>query len=351
MGRGRKVFAAACAVSLLIHLGVMGSAGRWWEAPREEVPFPLQARLVEPRPKPAGAPRPASPLAPDAAANPATDPATPSPVMTSPAPAQQEPEAAEMSGSPTAGATAPADLVPAASPAEAMPETAPPAAAPAPAGMPGARVLPERLTLVYDVYAGEDGLRLGQATYTWRAQGGRYRLESVAEAQGLAALFVSGRIVQSSEGSVTPAGLQPETFRMTKNKRREDSAHFDWARRELTLPRGREPLRDNTQDLLSFPFHLSMTVDESRGDWVLPVTNGRKLKGYRFTILARARLETGEGALDTLHLQGSRVGEGALDVWLAPARDWLPVRIRTQDEKGQVVQMNLVRRDDGPSPR
>jgi hypothetical protein len=45
--------------------------------------------------------------------------------------------------------------------------------------------------------------------------------------------------------------------------------------------------------------------------------------------------------VETLRLQGSRSGEGSLDVWLAPDRDWLPVRIQMLDQKGKVIVLIL----------
>jgi hypothetical protein len=50
--------------------------------------------------------------------------------------------------------------------------------------------------------------------------------------------------------------------------------------------------------------------------------------------------------VETLHVQGSRAGDGSLDVWLAPTRHWLPMRIRTQDEKGKVIELNLAKLSD-----
>ena len=208
------------------------------------------------------------------------------------------------------------------------------------------RALPARLVLVYNVLAGEGGFKLGQAIYTWQANRGTYHLESVAQASGLASLFVSGSIVQTSEGRMADSGLIPELFIQAKSERRQDTARFDWGNKRLILPNGNEALHQGTQDLLSFPFHLAMTVEEGDETWALFVTNGRKLKGYDFALLGRERLEVGKANVDTLHVQGSRTGDGSLDVWLAPERHWLPVRIRTQDQKGKVVELNLAKLTD-----
>jgi hypothetical protein len=238
--------------------------------------------------------------------------------------------------------------VPEPTPHEAKPELPVPVAASAPSTEHRriSRALPENLVLVYNVLAGEGGFKLGQATYTWRVNRGGYHLESVAQASGLASLFVSGSIVQTSKGRMAGSGLIPELFTQTKSERRQDTARFDWVNKRLILADGHETLRPGTQDLLSFPFHLAMTVEAGDKAWVLPVTNGRKLKGYDFALLGRERLEVVKTSVETLHVQGSRAGDGSLDVWLAPTRHWLPMRIRTQDEKGKVIELNLAKLSD-----
>ncbi|MCP5278419.1 MAG: DUF3108 domain-containing protein [Thiobacillus sp.] len=203
------------------------------------------------------------------------------------------------------------------------------------------RSLPAQSRLVYDVLAGKDGLKLGQAVYTWRVSGERYRLESVAEAQGVASLFMSGRIVQTSEGRIGSQGLIPELYAQTKREKPKGTARFDWDNRRLVMSRGTEALAKGTQDLLSFPFHLALTVAEDAGAWQMPVTNGRYLKHYRFKVTGWERLQVGKRGVDTLHVRGSRSEDENLDVWLAPSREWLPLRIRTEDEKGLPIEMKL----------
>ncbi|MBI5329193.1 MAG: DUF3108 domain-containing protein [Betaproteobacteria bacterium] len=203
------------------------------------------------------------------------------------------------------------------------------------------RGLAARMVLRYTVQTGEEGFSLGRATYTWTSGDGRYRLESVAEASGLISLFVSGRIVQTSEGRLTTAGLQPERFTQTRGEKRQDSARFDWEAGRILMNGTEAPLPIQAQDTLSFPFQLAMNVREGDEEWRLAVTNGRRLNEYAFLVVGRERVELGQDAVDALHVKGARSGEGSLDVWLAPSRQWLPVRIRTLDTKGKIVTLNL----------
>lgn len=203
------------------------------------------------------------------------------------------------------------------------------------------RTLPERIELKFSVQSGEDGFVIGQSVYSGWVRDGRYSLTSVAEATGVTGVFVTGKIVQRSEGRITAQGLQPEQFSGEKGKRIQKPVRFDWSRQRLALPGGEVDLPAHTQDLLSFAFHLALVAEADNFDRILPVTNGKKLRDYRFRFIGREKLNSGANRIDTVYLRGSREGDGSLDVWLAPDRHWLPVRIRTLDDKGKTIVLSL----------
>ncbi len=203
------------------------------------------------------------------------------------------------------------------------------------------RNLPQQIALRFSVQSGEEGFVLGQSIYSGWIRDGRYSLTSVSEATGITAMFISGKITQRSEGSLTADGLQPDKFWGEKGKLVQHPVRFDWLNRLLLLPAGAVELPAQTQDLLSFAFHLAMRVQENDAAWELPVTNGKKLRNYQFQVIGWETLGIDNRPLQALRLQGSRSGEGSLDVWLAPARHWLPVRIRTLDQKGKIILLTL----------
>ena len=66
--------------------------------------------------------------------------------------------------------------------------------------------------------------------------GAHYVIQSVSTAAGIAALFVTGRYVQESRGTLTPQGLQPEQFVVRRGRiERSESATFDWASSRATV--------------------------------------------------------------------------------------------------------------------
>jgi hypothetical protein len=326
---------AALAVSLLAHFLLLSSTGRFWTAMPEALDFPIEASLELPPPAPAPAPARPQPRAPSAAASIPPVPAAPEPVTASP----PGPE-------PTLGAS----IQPEPAPAEAtLGEPGPPpaadevAAVPAPPLRRAVRQLARPLEIKYAVVVGEDGFTAGQAVYIWRPTPGRYSLVSTIQATGLTALFIPGSIIQVSEGRVDGRGLQPEQYLLRRGERRQETARFLWAQNRIDLGRkyGIHELTPEAQDLLSWPFHLAMTAREDEPDFSLGVTNGRRFSQYGFRSLGRKSVEVSGRSFATLHLQGGRAGEGSIDVWLDREGYGLPVKVRTQDLKGQTMMLVL----------
>ena len=328
-----SIFGLAVALSLALHSVLMVSPSAWWAAlaPADEAAFPIDAILAMP-PPPASRGTPVPVLTP-----------TPVPPAVVADPASAAPEVSP----PPWPATAPAALAPPAQTAPAVvtqPVVAPvqpePLSPPIPPSAPTRSVLrqlPEQMTLTYAVAMGEGGFKGGRSVYEWRRQGGRYSLKSRTEATGLLSLFMSGQIVQESSGEIGAEGLRPEQFRLQRGDRRSDQARFDHAGQQLVLNGEAQALRALTQDLLSFPFHLGLTLQPGQAPFILPVTDGRKLRGYRVSAPVS---ETQDGrALWRLHAW--RDGDGEIDLWFDLERGGLPLRIRSQDSKGQVMTLTL----------
>jgi len=339
----------ALTLSLIAHVAMLVATGRLWTAMPEEIGFPIEASLapvadIPEMPAPSvRAPATRRPV-PESARPPATPESAPEPPQ-----AQPEPPTPAPVPQPPATITP----IPVAPQAPVVPPSAPvaPVSQPAPEAKPDGRVepvkparpalrlLPDRLEIRYAVQYGEGGFTAGEARYIWQSHNGRYTLVSTLEAKGLASLFVSGRIVQASEGVVDEGGLRPEQYWSQQGERRQDSARFDWQQNQVALSgaRGSVPLVPQAQDLLSFPFQLAVTARSGETEFGLAVSNGRKLQSYRFRVLGEERLNLPGRAVDTLHLQGGREGAGTLDVWLDKGAMNLPVQVRTLDGKGKQV--------------
>jgi hypothetical protein len=327
---------AAIGLSLLLHFFLLVSAAPFWVVVPTEIDFPIEATLES---LPAAPPAKPAPPAEKPPARLIPSPAAPGPEPV-PAPESPIPAAAEVAEPVATEVLAPAPRVEVAEPPSGA---EPPDQAPAPPLRRAMRQLPEDLEIRYAVAVGEEGFVVGEAVYQWHARQGRYSLVNTLQATGLAALFIHGRIVQVSEGTMDDEGLRPEQYWLKRGERKQDTARFIWSQNRLDLggKRGVHDLTAQAQDLLSFPFHLAMTTREAEPDFSMGVTNGRRFKQYAFRNLGRSSIELGRQKVEALHLQGRREGEGTLDVWLDPARTALPIKVRTLDEKGKTMMLLL----------
>ncbi len=320
-----RALSLALILSVVLHLiGFEQVGGLAREAP-VSLEFPVAARLEDPPPAPSSPVRPApSSTRPAAPPLPRETPVAPArtPAESEDAPQLDEPVEPIQ---PVAVAEEPEPMQPQ---VEAHP-------APVAAERPVRRQLPTSLSLSYAIQTGADGFTAGRAEYRWQSRNGRYSLLSTTQAVGVVALFMSGRIVQVSEGRLDETGLRPDQFWIRRNEKRQESARFDWVGERLHLGggRGEFDLPPQSQDLLSFAFHLALTADPDEREFDLWVTNGRRFKDYRFRNLGPARVEVAGHKRDTLHLRGSRTGEGQLDVWLDLNLGGLPLKITTVDDK------------------
>lgn len=342
------VLVAALVASLVLHGMLLFlpelHLGDWQKSPEPQL---LQARL-----------RPVSLPAPPAAAQAPAAAVKPQPAAQPPAPRREPPQ------------PVPATSAPLATPAPVPPPLAAPTQAPiretppAPprwtlgppdeleAGTPreggGGEIFPPIGELRYQVYRGERGLMVGEARQRWEMEEGHYRLWSLIETTGLAALFRPVRVEMESLGRLGPGGLRPEQFRVRRNSGSDgEGADFDWEAGQVRIGgQSPEPLGPGSQDLLSLHYHLAY-LPELEGGVAFPVATGRKYERYEFDALGEEQLELPAGSFRTLHLQS--LGSSRTELWLALDQLLLPVKIRHTDKKGEIFEQVLTQMILGPS--
>jgi hypothetical protein len=66
-----------------------------------------------------------------------------------------------------------------------------------------------------------------------------------------------------------------------------------------------------------------------------PMTNGRKLDLYRYTVTPDVEIDTPLGRMSTLHLVKQREpGDSETEIWLAPEHRYLPVKMVIVEDDG-----------------
>jgi len=226
------------------------------------------------------------------------------------------------------------------------------AEAPAPAGehpsVKRPHSLPPSADLSYTIKAKQHGLSLGgTATVQWRAGDGKY---SVAT-ESRAALF--GKILENrSEGEIDEFGLAPATFYEKRFRKDPSTTTFQRDAKTITFSEGDEtyPIKGGEQDRTSIQWQLAAqaraTPDKFKpgSEWKFFVAGRRDAEVWSFKVMKNEAVQIGAGEVNAVHLvkapppdaQGQQV-----DLWLAPAMDWYPVRVRFNDNDGDFVDQTL----------
>jgi hypothetical protein len=194
------------------------------------------------------------------------------------------------------------------------------------------------MSVQYAILNAENGFVIGAVTYLWQRDGMRYRAESRFKTTGIVALFVPGGLHLASTGRLSAEGLQPETFSQKRGERRPDVAVFDYAAGQLALNGQPEVLRAGAQDTLSFLWQLALRFHPEQANLILPVTDGRKLRGYR---IATPEVDIREGRR-LWRLHAWRDGDGELDLWFAADQPGLPVLMRSLDRKSEELWLRRI---------
>src|SRR5690349_20918340 len=151
--------------------------------------------------------------------------------------------------------------------------------------LPPAVALPPRVELAYKVFLGTQGFLIGDATYRFEHDGDRYRIATVGQARGLAALIVRGTGKIESRGRITPDGLRPYEFAVERGSAdKREVAFFDWDAGNVVLhDGGRAPLESPTFDPLTVLWQPYFSPP-SRDDQTFSLATTRRVARYTLSL-------------------------------------------------------------------
>ncbi|MFN0300497.1 MAG: DUF3108 domain-containing protein [Burkholderiales bacterium] len=200
-------------------------------------------------------------------------------------------------------------------------------------------------TIIYDLSYGANPMRVGRVTHTWSNDGERYFAETVIEATGVFALLYGGQYVQRSWGVFGPQGLIPTEFFVQRGRPdRAESAQFDWDESRVDFAwrgeRRSAKLVSGTQDPISMLHQIFFMQPLPRNN-VFSVASSRKIATYEYQFLGEEDIETPFGAMRAIHVQRKDDDADHVDVWVDPARSFLPVRVYYVDRKGTVFDQRV----------
>ena len=194
------------------------------------------------------------------------------------------------------------------------------------------------------------GLTLhGQSRLDWWHDGQRYDLRLEVSAPALRPR------VQHSTGQITEEGLAPDRF--SDKSRGEQATHFDRSRERLVFSNNRPhaPISPGMQDRLSVVVQLSMLAAGEPARFApgtqlaIPTAGTRDAEDWIFRVEGEEDLDLPGGRLRALKLERlpRREYDQKVEVWLAPGKDYAPVRLRLTNPDGGTVDQRWTSTDRG----
>jgi hypothetical protein len=313
--------------------------------PAPPPPVPPPAPAFDPPPVPEVAPEPVPP--PPAADTPATADAPALDGAVAAGPDQSGGPAGEAASASVAAAPQPAPQPVATAPAAPVPAV--PAAPPQP---PSVRSLhykvdvPPSSEISLTVARTDAGGTKwsGEQSLAWTVTPSAYRIQVEA---GINVLFARVNLLSlTSEGTVGVDGFAPILMTEKRRGRSMTATHFNRAEGTLTFSasQSKYPLEVGAQDKASIPLQLTAIArgdpKQLSGNMEILVGEDREAAIYTFTVIGHEQIDTPLGRLDTVHVaRPPKAGayHAQLDLWLAPARGWYPVQIRSIEQDGAVT--------------
>lgn len=210
-----------------------------------------------------------------------------------------------------------------------------------------AAALPESFSAEFAVTS--NGSSIGRTTWTLDAVGeDRFRFRSVTRATGLMSLLFSGKRTEQSLWTYHENRVRPLEYRYmrTGRKAREVKVIFDWAAGQAINRHDDDSwnldISARTQDKLVYLLALMQDLARGTRDLVYPIADGGYLKEYVIERQGRERLTTPLGTFDTVRLyRQDPKGKRHTTLWAATELDYLPVKVRQDEQDGDVLAMTL----------
>ncbi|HET7922645.1 MAG TPA: DUF3108 domain-containing protein [Gammaproteobacteria bacterium] len=209
-----------------------------------------------------------------------------------------------------------------------------------------ARAATPVIPLYHASYAvNRNDFRIGTATFSLtRNPDGSYTYQSVTRATGLAALFFSDVITETSEFTLNGGHVQAQRYAYTHSNNDHDAPEhirFDWKTGSAQLGEGKSSksvrIASDTYDRALAQLAISLDLAAGKPATNYTVLDHGKLTHYRMQQGKDTQLHTPDGNYQVIELlRKNEKKKRTTTLWLAPKLDYLPVKIK-QTEPGKAT--------------
>ncbi len=208
--------------------------------------------------------------------------------------------------------------------------------------------LPQQGELTYNLYWSKDRWLVGQAVHRWSVDGGgHYILSSESKTTGLFALIHPLTIADETHGFLTDQGMAPFHYVTRANDEPAATVHFDRQTSRVrfylnNVARPAATVEGRVFDKLSFLYQLYLMRPQEK-TFTIMITLGYRIESYVIEAAGEEEIETGLGSMNAVHLRRINLapGDDHVEVWLAPAMDYLPVKLLFFNDRGQYYEQTI----------
>jgi hypothetical protein len=207
---------------------------------------------------------------------------------------------------------------------------------------------PPSANLDYTISAKQKGLTLnGSALVRWHTDGRRYSIATETRASLL------GKILEAkSEGAIDRYGLAPDSASEKRFRKEQTTTTFDRrsGRISFSASDASYPIKGGEQDRNSVTWQL---VTLARGNGFktgntvsLTVAGQKDADTWTFKVGRQEKISTPLGSLTALPLTKLVKDAGRdqkVELWLAPGKEWYPVRLRFSEPNGDTIEQTISR--------
>jgi hypothetical protein len=205
---------------------------------------------------------------------------------------------------------------------------------------------PPSADLDYTINAKQKGLALnGSSHVRWHTDGQQYAIVTETRAS------LVGKILDAkSEGTIDRYGLAPNTASEKRFRKEQTTTTFDRSSGKITFSGSDAsyPIKGGEQDRNSVTWQLVTLARGNNfktGSTVSLIVAGQKdADPWTFKVGKQEKISTPLGNLTALPLTKVVKDAGKdqkVELWLAPAKEWYPVRLRFTDPDGDTIEQTI----------
>jgi hypothetical protein len=207
--------------------------------------------------------------------------------------------------------------------------------------------LPPSVDLLYTISAQQSGMQLhGNGDLKWSAKEGKFLIESETRSPLL------GKVLDAkSEGRIDAYGLAPASFTEKRLRKEATVTSFDHASDLISFSASADtyPLKGGEQDRNSAIWQLIAVARGAQGKFKtdselrLFVAGQHDAETWVFKVGKQENVHTPMGDFKAVRVVKAAADEKAqqVELWLAPALEWYPVRIRFSEANGDYIEQVL----------